>query len=48
MIDPLRRWSEHGAKPDCAGPLSFAGSRDTEDPDEPAGAGLAIVGGGER
>ena len=44
MIDPVARWSEHGAKPDYAGLLTFAGSRYTEDPGELAGADVAIVG----
>lgn len=44
MIDPLTRWAEHGEKPDFTGLLSFAGQRYTEDPDELAGADVAIVG----
>jgi agmatinase len=44
MIDPLRRWAAHGEKPDFTGLLSFAGQRYTEDPDELAGADVAIVG----
>jgi agmatinase len=44
MIDPLRRWAEHGEKPDYTGLLSFAGQRYTEDPDELVGADVAIVG----
>ena len=44
MIDPVKRWREHGEKPDFAGLLSFAGMPYTEDPAELAGADLAIVG----
>ena len=44
MIDPVKRWREHGEKPDFAGLPSFAGVPYTEDPAELAGADLAIVG----
>ena len=44
MIDPLARWSQHGAKPGYAGLASFAGMPYTEDPDELRGADVAIVG----
>jgi agmatinase len=44
MIDPLTRWAEHGEKPDFTGLLSFAGQPYTEDPDDLAGADVAIVG----
>jgi agmatinase len=44
MIDPLSRWAEHGAKPDYAGLLTFAGMPYTEDPAELAGVDVAIVG----
>jgi agmatinase len=43
-IDPLERWREFGEKPDYAGLLSFAGQPYTEDPEELAGADVAIVG----
>jgi agmatinase len=44
MIDPLRRWGEHGEKPDYAGLLSFAGAPYSEDPAELDGVDVAIVG----
>ena len=44
MIDPLRRWSEIGEKPDFAGLLTFAGGPYTEDPAELEGFDVAIVG----
>jgi agmatinase len=44
MIDPLRRWREHGEKPDYAGLLSFGGIPYTEDPAELEGVQVAIVG----
>ncbi len=44
MIDPLERWREYGEKPDFAGLLTFSGVPYTEDPDELAGADVAIVG----
>ncbi len=44
MIDPVKRWREHGEKPDFAGLLSFAGMPYTEDPAELAGADVAILG----
>ena len=44
MIDPLTRWAENGEKPDFTGLLSFAGQPYTEDPDDLAGADVAIVG----
>ncbi len=43
-IDPLRRWREHGEKPDFAGLLSFGGAPYTEDPADLEGADVAIVG----
>jgi agmatinase len=44
MIDPLKRWSEIGEKPDYAGPLSFSGVTYTQDPAELEGVDVAIVG----
>jgi agmatinase len=44
VIDPLRRWREHGEKPDFAGLLTFAGAPYTEDPEELAGVDVAILG----
>jgi agmatinase len=44
MIDPLRRWSEFGYKPDYAGLLTYSSLPYTEDPAELAGADAAIVG----
>ncbi|HEV7400405.1 MAG TPA: agmatinase [Solirubrobacterales bacterium] len=44
MIDPVKRWRQHGEKPDFAGLLSFAGVPYTEDAAELAGADVAIVG----
>lgn len=44
MIDPVKRWREHGEKPDFAGLLSFAGMPYTEDAAELVGADVAIVG----
>jgi agmatinase len=44
MIDPLKRWSEIGEKPDYAGPLSYAGALYTQDPADLEGADVAIVG----
>lgn len=44
VIDPLQRWRQYGEKPDFAGLLSFGGVPYTEDPDELAGADVAIVG----
>ena len=44
MIHPLTRWAEHGEKPDFTGLLSFAGQPYTEDPEDLAGADVAIVG----
>jgi agmatinase len=44
MIDPLRRWSEIGEKPDFAGLLSFAGAPYTEDPAELEGVDVAVIG----
>jgi agmatinase len=43
-IDPLRRWREHGEKPDYAGLLTFAAAPYTEDPADLAEADVAIVG----
>ena len=44
MIDPLKRWRQHGGKPDYAGLLTFGGLSYTEDPAELADADVAIVG----
>ena len=44
MIDPNKRWHEHGEKPDYAGLLTFAGLPYTEDPAELADADVAIIG----
>ena len=44
MIDPLRRWAEHGYKPDYAGLLTWSGLPYTEDPAELDGVDVAIVG----
>jgi agmatinase len=44
VIDPLERWAQYGEKPDYAGLLSYAGQPYTEDPQELAGADVAIVG----
>ena len=44
MIDPVKRWREHGEKPDYAGLLTFGGLPYTEDPAELAGVDVAIVG----
>ncbi len=44
VIDPLERWREYGEKPDFAGLPSFGGAPYTEDPEELAGADVAIVG----
>jgi agmatinase len=44
MIDPLERWAQYGEKPDYAGLLTFAGSPYTQDPAEPAGFDVAVVG----
>ena len=44
MIDPLKRWSEIGEKPDYAGPLSFSGVTYTQDPANLEGVDVAIVG----
>ncbi len=44
MIDPLRRWAEHGYKPDYAGLLTYSGLPYTENPAELAGVDVAIVG----
>lgn len=44
MIDPLRRWREHGEKPDFAGLPSFAGMPYSEDAGDLAGVDVAIVG----
>jgi agmatinase len=44
VIDPLKRWRQHGGKPDYAGLLTFGGLLYTEDPAELAGADVAIVG----
>jgi len=43
MIDPQRRWRGTG-KPDYAGLLTYAGMPYTEEPEELAGADVAIVG----
>ncbi len=44
MIDPLRRWADHGYKPDYAGLLTYSGLPYTEDPAELEGIDVAIVG----
>ena len=44
MIDPLRRWAEHGYKPDYAGLPTWSGLPYTEDPAELDGVDVAIVG----
>jgi agmatinase len=44
MIDPLRRWSAYGEKPDYAGPLSYGGAPYTQDPADLEGVDVAIVG----
>jgi len=44
VIDPLKRWRQHGGKPDYAGLLTFGGLSYTEDPAELADADVAIVG----
>lgn len=44
MIDPLKRWSQFGEKPDYAGPLSYGGAPYTQDPAGLEGADVAIVG----
>ena len=44
MIDPLKRWSEFGEKPDYAGPLSYGGAPYTQDPAGLESADVAIVG----
>ncbi len=44
MLDPLRRWSTIGEKPDYAGPLSYGGAPYTQDPADLEGADAAIVG----
>ncbi|WP_119066236.1 agmatinase [Rubrobacter indicoceani] len=44
MIDPTRRWSEYGEKPDYAGLLSFGGAPYTESAAELAGFDVAIIG----
>lgn len=43
-IDPLRRWREHGEKPDFAGLLTFGGAPFSEDPADLEGVDVAIVG----
>ena len=44
MIDPLKRWSDVGEKPDYAGPLSYGGAPYTQDQSNLEGADVAIVG----
>jgi hypothetical protein len=44
MLDPLRRWSGIGEKPDYAGPLSYGGVPYTQDSSELGGADVVIVG----
>ena len=44
MIDPQKRWSRHGEKPDYAGLLTFGSAPYTEDPAELAGIDAAIIG----
>lgn len=43
-FDPQARWAAFGEKPDYAGLPTFSGQLYTEDPDELAGADVAIVG----
>jgi hypothetical protein len=44
VIDPLRRWSGIGEKPDYAGPLSYGGVPYTQEPSDLGGADVVIVG----
>ena len=44
VIDPLKRWSAYGEKPDYAGLLSYGGAPYTQDPADLEGADAAIVG----
>lgn len=44
MIDPLKRWTSIGEKPDYAGLLTFAGAPYTQDPANLEGIDVAIVG----
>jgi agmatinase len=44
VIDPLKRWSQFGEKPDYAGPLSYGGAPYTQDAADLEGADVAIVG----
>jgi agmatinase len=44
MLDPQKRWAQYGEKPDYAGLLTYGGQPYTEDPQELAGADVAIVG----
>jgi agmatinase len=44
VLDPLRRWSDIGEKPDYAGPLSYGGVPYTQEPSDLGGADVAIVG----
>jgi agmatinase len=43
VLDPLRRWSGIGEKPDYAGPLSYGGVPYTQDPSDLRGADVVIV-----
>jgi agmatinase len=44
VIDPQKRWTEYGEKPDYSGLLTFAGVPYTEDAAELAGVDVAVVG----
>jgi agmatinase len=44
VIDPMKRWTSYGEKPDYAGLLTFGGVPFTEDPAELEGFDVAIVG----
>jgi agmatinase len=44
VLDPLRRWSGIGEKPDYAGPLSYGGVPYTQDSSDLEGADVVIVG----
>lgn len=43
-IDPLRRWAQHGEKPDFAGLLTYGGAPYGEEPADLQGVDVAIVG----
>jgi agmatinase len=44
MIDPTKRWSPHGERPEYAGLPTYAGLPYTEDAEELSGVDVAIVG----